>query len=90
MQRQFSLPDPSVPVLVYPSQVRDYLNISTGVAATAKVTVSSSAGNSVFSASEEVSYIRPLAVDMRECAPGRYSVRIETGGKEYIRNIVKL
>lgn len=90
MSFKVGVPDPSVPVLVYPSQVRDYLNISTGMAATAKVTIRTSAGNSVYSASEEVSCIRPLAVDMRECAPGRYSVRIETGGKEYVRNIVKL
>lgn len=77
-------------VRVYPNPVVDVMNVATGVKASAKVTVLSAAGNKVFEAEAEVSYTEPMTVDMKSCAPGRYTVKIATGGKEYVRNVVKL
>ena len=77
-------------VRVYPNPVVDVMNVATGVKASAKVTVLSAAGNKVFEAEAEVSYTEPMTVDMKSCAPGRYTVKIVTGGKEYVRNVVKL
>jgi hypothetical protein len=38
----------------------------------------------------QVSAAEPAQIDMRDYAPGTYVVKVEFGGKEYKKNIVKL
>lgn len=82
--------DPSDPLSVYPNPVKDYLNVATLDMAETSINIYNSTGKLVYSTVEQVSATEPLQIDMRDYAPGTYSVQVAFGGKEYRKNVVKL
>jgi hypothetical protein len=54
------------------------------------IKIYSSTGQLVHEETSQVSGVEPATIDMRDCAPGVYSVAVTFGGKEYKQNIVKL
>lgn len=82
--------DPSDPLSVYPNPVKDYLNVATLDMAETSINIYNSTGKLVYSTVEQVSATEPLQIDMRDYAPGTYSVLVAFGGKEYRKNVVKL
>ena len=82
--------DPSKPLSVYPNPVTDYVNIGTLDMAETNIRIYSSTGKLVHEETSQVSGMEPARIDMRECAPGTYSLQVTFGGKEYKQNIVKL
>lgn len=82
--------DPSDPLSVYPNPVKDYLNVATLDMAETSIDIYNSTGKLVYSTVEQVSATEPLQIDMRDYAPGTYSVQVAFGGKEYRKNVVKL
>ena len=82
--------DPSKPLSVYPNPVSDYLNIGTLDMAETSIRIISSTGKIVYDETSRVSGMEPARIDMRECAPGTYSLQVVFGGKEYKQTIVKL
>lgn len=76
---------------VYPNPVSDYLNITIGKDASASVRISSSTGKTVLErAFPEAGPFSPISIDMRDFAPGRYTLEITYDGKTISRTIVKL
>lgn len=82
--------DPSTPLSVYPNPVTDYLNVGTLDKAETTIRIYSSTGKLVHDETSQVSGMEPARIDMRDCAPGNYSLQVTFGGKEYKQNIVKL
>ena len=82
--------DPSKPLSVYPNPVTDYVNVGTLDMAETNIRIYSSTGKLVHEETSQVSGMEPARIDMRECAPGTYSLQVTFGGKEYKQNIVKL
>ena len=82
--------DPSKPLSVYPNPVTDYVNVGTLDMAETNIRIYSSTGQLVHEETSQVSGVEPARIDMRECAPGNYSLQVTFGGKEYKQNIVKL
>ena len=82
--------NPSEPLSLYPNPVTDYLNVGTMEMAETDIKIYSSTGKIVYEGTSEVSGLEPARIDMRDCPPGTYSVRVVFGGKEYKSNIVKL
>lgn len=82
--------DPSKPLSVYPNPVTDYVNVGTLDMAETNIKIYSSTGKLVYDETSQVSGVEPARIDMRECAPGTYSLQVTFGGKEYKQNIVKL
>lgn len=82
--------DPSKPLSVYPNPVTDYVNVGTLDMAETNIKIYSSTGQLVHEETSQVSGVEPARIDMRECAPGNYSIQVTFGGKEYKQNIVKL
>ena len=82
--------DPSKPLSVYPNPVIDYVNVGTLDMAETTIKIYSSTGKLVHEETSQVSGMEPAKIDMRECAPGTYSMQVTFGGKEYKQNIVKL
>ena len=82
--------DPSKPLSVYPNPVTDYVNVGTLDMAETNIKIYSSTGKLVHEETSQVSGVEPARIDMRECAPGTYSLQVTFGGKEYKQNIVKL
>jgi len=77
-------------VELYPNPVLTDLNIRTGEEADVQVKVVSGAGSLFFDGSLHVSPFTPARIDMKDAAPGAYTVSLTMGGKEYKSNIVKL
>lgn len=82
--------DPSKPLSVYPNPVTDYVNVGTLDMAETNIKIYSSTGQLVYDETSQVSGVEPARIDMRDCAPGTYSLQVTFGGKEYKQNIVKL
>lgn len=74
----------------YPNPVRDYLNIRTGAELQdAEIVINGPTGNNIFHETIACSAFEPVQIDMREYAPGIYTLRVTTGGKTYVNNVVK-
>lgn len=74
---------------VYPNPVKDYLFIRPACdEATVEVTLISSHSSERFSLT--CGAFEPARLDLRNVAPGRYSVKVSVDGREVKRNIVKL
>lgn len=74
---------------VYPNPVKDYLFIRPACDKTAvEVTIMSSHSSERFSLT--CGAFEPASLDLRNIAPGRYSVKVLVDGREVKRNIVKL
>ena len=72
------------------NEVLTDLNIRTGEEADVQVKIVSGAGSLFFDGSLHVSPFSPARIDMKDAAPGAYTVSLTMGGKEYKSNIVKL
>jgi hypothetical protein len=75
---------------LYPNPVKDYLYVATLDIAETNIQVYSSTGRLMLSTTSQVGAVEPAQIDMRDCAPGTYTVKVEFGGKEYKKNVVKL
>ena len=82
--------DPAEPVSLYPNPFQDYLNVSTMAPADTRVQILNSSGKKVYDETMIISAIEPVKLDLRDLAPGVYSVKVSFDGKEYVRNVVKL
>lgn len=82
--------DPSQPVSFYPNPVKDYLNVGTMDKAETSISLCSSTGKLVYEGTADVSALEPARIDMRNCAPGVYTVTVKFSGKEYSETVVKL
>ena len=83
--------DPSIPIDVYPNPVVDVLTVRPyKETSSAKVTVVSSAGATVFEQSSASSPFDPVKVSMGNLAPGKYVVNVSFDGETHQRTIVKL
>ena len=82
--------DGTYPFDLYPNPVTDYLNVRTGEDTDADIKVYDAAGRTVYKGLSAVSAFAPVRIDMRECAPGRYTVAVTFNGKEHVRSVVKL
>lgn len=82
--------DPSDPLSLYPNPVKDYLYVATLDMAETHIQVYNSTGRLMVGLTAQVSAAEPAQIDMRDYAPGTYVVKVEFGGKEYKKNIVKL
>lgn len=82
--------DPSDPLSLYPNPVKDYLYVGTLDMAETHIVVYNSTGRPMVSMTAQVSGTEPAQVDMRDYAPGVYTVKVTFGGKEYKKNVVKL
>lgn len=77
-------------VEMYPVPVKDNLTIRTGLPAETYISVTSLSGIVICESTSTVSAFAPKVVDLRNCAPGRYLVRVLIDGKSYERVITKL
>lgn len=75
---------------VYPSQVTGNLYVSDGLEKDLTITLSNSVGAVVYQQTVTCDAFSPAVIDMSAWAPGRYTVRVESTGKSYIVNIVKI
>lgn len=82
--------DPAVGLSVYPNPVKDYVNVSTGDAAETNIAIYSSTGQKLYDKTSNVSAFEPARIDMRDFAPGVYTVKVKYSGKEYKETIVKI
>ncbi|MBO4743581.1 MAG: S8 family serine peptidase [Bacteroidales bacterium] len=82
--------DPASAPDVYPTQVVDYLSISDGAEKNLSIIVSNAAGSVLYNQAVTCDAFEPAVIDMRLWAPGRYSVKVQSEGKEYKYNVVKI
>jgi hypothetical protein len=82
--------DPSDPLSLYPNPVKDYLYVATLDMAETHIQVYNSTGRLMVGLTAQVSAAEPAQIDMRDYAPGTYTVKVVFGGKEYKKNVVKL
>ena len=75
---------------LYPNPVSDYLNIRTPETAKCSISIYSASGSLIYSGEGMSSIDEPMQVDMRNAAPGQYSVRLTLSGEEYQTSVVKL
>ena len=75
---------------VYPTMVEDILNISDGAEKTLSVTITNSNGAKLMEGNFTASAFNPVKVDMSGYAPGRYFVKVVSGGKTVKRTVIKL
>lgn len=80
-----------VVVLPYPNPVTDYLYIATKEASaqSMKVRIVSATGGLVYEGTMTGNAFEPAVIDLRNLAPGIYSVTITYGGKDYTQTVVK-
>lgn len=75
---------------IYPNPVVDYLNIRTDIKPQdAEVKLTSASGSCVFDGKLSCSAFEPGRIDMRSCAPGKYSLTVKIDGKTTEKSIIK-
>ncbi len=82
--------DSSKPYDLYPNPVTDWLNIRTPETSNCGVTLYSATGSQVYSGEGVSSIDEPLQVDMKNAAPGQYTLRLNLNGQEYQASVIKL
>ena len=82
--------DPASDPDIYPTQVKDYLNISDGTEKTLRITICNAAGSVVYETEQSCTAFKPVRVDMTGWAPGRYGVTVVSDTKTYRTTVVKL
>lgn len=75
---------------IYPNPVTDYINIRTGDTEETHVKIYSATGKTMYSSTSMIGAMEPARIDMRNFAPGKYSIIVSFAGKTYTRNIIKL
>ena len=79
------------PLAIYPNPVKTNLYISTGAEESdTHIVVAGQTGKVVYDEKLKTSAFSPAVVDMKGCAPGVYSVKVEYCGETYIKTIVKI
>ena len=74
---------------VYPNPVSDHLYIRPATPMQTGATLYSRSGAKVRSEEAQAGPFSPLIIDVRELAPGTYTLRVDYGGKQQTKNIVK-
>lgn len=82
--------DPSDPISVYPNPVVDFVNVGTLDEADTKITITSQTGKKVYDETVKASAFEPARIDMRDCAPGIYTMKVTLGGKTYMETVTKI
>ena len=82
--------DPKKPLEVYPNPVVDWLNISTMDVEPTHIVITSSTGQAIYDATQDVGAVEPARIDMSAFAPGVYNLYVSFAGTDYRRTIVKL
>lgn len=82
--------DPSDPLAVYPNPARDYVNVGTLDMAETTISIYSSTGKLCYEQTSQVSGTEPAKINVKEFAPGVYSIVVSFGGNEYKKTFVKL
>ena len=80
----------SEPVDVYPNPVKDFLYVRTSESASAQLKLVSVTGATVYENQLTITPFEPAKVDVREFAPGTYTVILDYAGQEIKKSIVKL
>ncbi len=81
--------DSGDPAEMFPNPVTDNLTIRTEGEAETHIKIISQTGGCVFDKTMTLSGFDPAKVDMRDCAPGRYLVKVTYSGKTYEKNVIK-
>ena len=82
--------DPASNPDVYPTQVKDYLNISDGTEKTLIISICNAAGSVIYETEQSCTAFKPVRVDMTGWAPARYGVTVVSDNKTYRTTVVKL
>lgn len=82
--------DPNQALSVYPNPVKDFVNVGTMDEAETAISIYSSTGKLMYDNTSKVSALEPARIDMRDFAPGAYTMTVKFGGKEYKETVVKL
>ena len=82
--------DPASNPDVYPTQVKDFLNISDGTEKTLRISICNAAGSVVYETEQSCTAFKPVRVDMTGWAPARYGVTVVSDNKTYRTTVVKL
>ena len=78
------------PIETIPAAVTSTLTIRTAEPAETHVRILSSSGKTVYEQTQTFSGFEPLEIDMKDCAPGRYSLTVRLNGKEHKKVITKI
>ncbi|MBQ8071499.1 MAG: hypothetical protein IJ202_11690, partial [Bacteroidales bacterium] len=82
--------EPGIEMQAYPTTVTSTLHIGTGeTLQSTSIKIVSQTGGVFYEGTEECSAFEPAEIDMKDAAPGKYTVIVTFGGKEYRQNIVK-
>ena len=81
--------DDAEPLALAPNIVEDMLYISKGPRRTMEVKLFSPSGALLYSGSVTGDFFVPATLDMRKCAPGRYSLRVTLGDKVFNEVVIK-
>ena len=82
----------SFAIQAYPSQVKDYVYVSSAELnpISVAVTIVSSTGGKVFEGTVQASAFEPASIDLSKCAPGVYSFSASYADNSFRQTIVKL
>ena len=80
------------PIQAYPSQVKDYVYVSSAELnpVSVAVTIVSSTGGKVYEGTVQASAFEPASIDLSKCAPGVYSLSASYAENRFKQTIVKL
>ncbi len=81
--------DLQISVLPNPATDEVHISITSGVAATTSVNISSLSGAGVYTATLEQKYVGEIVVPIAKLAPGIYLVEVTAGTKTMVRKLVK-
>lgn len=82
--------DPESPLDIFPNPVTDYLNVRTMEEMDTRIAIINPTGSVIYDRTSPVGAFNPAVIDMKEYAPGRYTLKVSFGGEEYTRTVVKL
>ncbi len=74
---------------VYPNPATNYLYIRPASEARTRAALYSRSGAKVREEEAQAGVFNPLVIDVKDLAPGTYTLQVEYGGKQQTRNIVK-
>lgn len=74
---------------IYPNPVTDFLNVRPGTETQVSAALYSHSGAKVYAGEATAGPFNPLVIDVQELAPGTYTLRVDYGGKQQTKNIVK-
>ena len=80
----------SAPVDVYPNPVRDVLYVRTSEEASARLKLVSVTGATVYEDELTITPFEPAKVNVKDFAPGSYTVILDYAGETITQSIVKI